>query len=256
MAEEIGTVVIYERDGGRYPIGVGGELVIGVDVGIRNLGLSVFVVNEDDGIVLVGLYHLDLGRRANNDHSQLVACLSRDLVPLLRKYLLEAREATLAIETQEKQRGDCQMAQVAGMIQALFELSCPLTCTTHNVISTSPAECSSLAVQYFCLPDSQISAVVRTADKKDKVVEILEGYLVTFGLYTALETYQTALCRFTTGGKAIKSSDRRDHSADAFGHGLSVCLRIVKRKYPDSLIATSAATRKQPPAKKRKLEKK
>lgn len=225
MAEDIGSVLIYRAPKHSSPP-CKRELIFGVDVGIRNLGVVTIASGND--FELLGIHHEDLGGAANDDEGILLFRLHFRLRNVFQSYYYadiarDYESVKLSIETQEKQRGDCQMAQIAGMIKMCFfdTWHLHLPC---SVYSSSPSACSSLAVQRLCLPEGDCEAVSGTEAKKPKVVQMLEGLLTKRALNTALCTYREKLCRFTAKGKPIKSQDRRDHTGDALGHALKAHL--------------------------------
>jgi hypothetical protein len=231
MAEDIGSVLIYGAPRHSSPPDKR-ELIFGVDVGIRNLGVVVIASNRhsksQDDFELLGIHHEDLGGAANDDEEILIYRLRERLRGIFQAYYYanvqrDYEGVMLSIETQEKQRGDCQMAQIAGMIKMCFfdawHLNLPC-----SIYSSSPSACSSLAVQRLCLPEDECSAVSGTEAKKPKVVQMLEGLLLKRSLLGPLRLYREKLCRFTAKGLPIKSQDRRDHTGDALGHALKAHL--------------------------------
>lgn len=233
MAEDIGSVVIYHAPKYSSPPWKR-ELIFGVDVGIRNLGVVVIASKVD--FELLGIYHEDLGGAANDNEDILLSRLYFRLCNIFQLYHYadigqNYERVTLSIETQEKQRGDCQMAQIAGMIKMCFynEWHLKLPC---RVYSSSPSACSSLPVQRLCLSEDDCWPVAGTEAKKPKVVQMLEGLLTKRGLVGALGLYRGKLCRFNAKGLPIQTHDRRDHTGDALGHALKAHLTLTAEAKP------------------------
>lgn len=227
MAEDIGSVVIYHAE--HRPTNFD-FLIFGVDVGTRNLGVcAIGAGDHGQAPLLLGLYHEDLGHASNTDEDVLLIRLRTRLENIFKRFdylfaLSVFKSMQLAIETQEKQRGDCQMAQIAGMIKMCFSTYWSRIVPFCSVYSSSASACSSLAVQRLCLKEDECFAVSKTDEKKPRVVAMVIGLLTKLGLNAALVTYQHKLCRFTAKGDPIKTSDRRDHTGDALGHALKAYL--------------------------------
>lgn len=204
------------------------NFVLGVDVGVRNLGMALLFDGPEPQPLALSLY--DLGSEAMDDRWTLCARLHEAFHEFLRVVpAVPDREVRveLAIETQEKQTGDAFMVMVAGMCHQAFHHE--IARREHfrgSIAGQSPSCPTCLRVQRAVLLPERVKAVTRREEKKEKAVEMLERWLesspATAGARTSLNL---TLCRFREDGRPIKKYDRRDHVADAAMHAYYCCLQ-------------------------------
>ncbi len=199
----------------------GATWILGIDVGIRNLGLALLAAKAGD-LWLAALQHYDAGTDCLDvSHN---ARLYGRVLPVLRDVLRVARafgadRARLGIEQQQKQTNDAHMVEVAGLLQGAF-------CEAHRALflawpaddavrKVQPSAQTSLAMQRRLLPHLPPRGVVDRAAKKARAVGMLKAWLEARGLDDVSALYDALLMRVGARGKLIKSGDRRDHIADA-----------------------------------------
>lgn len=197
--------------------------VLGVDVGVRNLGLALLVQGRELNIFPIALSLYDLGTAAMRDKWTLNHYLGVAFRQFMR-HLPDAEEhpglhVTLAIETQEKQRSDAFMVMVAGMCQQAFCQEVLRRQFVGFIAGQSPSCPTSVEVQR-ALGMPIIEAVTKREDKKRKAVAMLEHWLNNLSEEFPspyVEALRQHLC-VVKNRAVLKSGDRRDHVADAALH--------------------------------------
>ena len=202
----------------------GGEtFLLGVDVGIRNVGLALLSWRPRREPTLRLLAHFDAGPScmAADRDVPLYARLHEVMGAVLRVAgSAGAARVRMGIEQQQKQTNDAHMVCVAGLLKAAF-------CAAHldrfdrppaadGIVSVQPSSQTSTHLQRRLLPAVRPTPVVRRADKKERAVAMLQGWLEAQGLGDVRADFDYILTRRGRGDKVLKAGDIRDHVADAF----------------------------------------
>lgn len=208
-----------------------GSIYLGIDIGIRNFAWACLGMDSDRRkIYYISAGIIDL-KTQFDDPETLHHRLTDALDYIFDTFsTIQFRRVRLINELQVRQTEIAAMARVSGMVRFYFYESLKNTRADLEYRDSSPSACTSLAVQKFTgfPPERRRTPKSKKedkdeSDKKDLMVEIYEHWLLQV-CPMGFHRMQSQLCKFHQGGerkgKPMKSHDRRNHPADAWGHSM------------------------------------